>query len=99
VRLKTELALHGCEMNPDEFAEVLTDIFATMCPSWNVEELLYHPKEASEFVRAVQNQAGKALPDHVILRRLNNIHKKQGGTTAVRVKATEKLSRGAKHKK
>lgn len=99
MHLKTELALHGCELSPDEFAAVLTDIFAQMCPSWNVEELLYHPKEAGEFARAVQNQTSKSLPDHVILRRLNNIHKKQGGTTAVRVKATEKLSRGAKHKK
>lgn len=99
LNLKTELAIYGCHVTPDEFTDLLVDVFVSLCPSWNVEELLYHPKEALAFAGAVQSRTTKKLPDHVILRRLNNIHKTAGGTTAVHQRNQEKLTPKPRKKK
>lgn len=79
VNLSIELRNVGYLEHPDHFRGVLRSIFNGHYPGWTDEELLYHPKEASNFCTTVRERSGApGLADPVILRTLVNIRKRGG---------------------
>lgn len=78
VKLSEELAAAGYEGDAIEFKDRLCDLFFEMFGSWTVEELLYHPREATHFCNVARRAAHTPeLPDYVILRTLQNVRKAQ----------------------
>ncbi len=44
-----------------EFEEIITDAFVALFPSWSVDELLLHPREAIKLCGIVQKKANLIL--------------------------------------
>ncbi len=44
-------------------------------PDWTEERIVVYPQIAEHFAQAVRDHLGKALPTHVILSALLNLHK------------------------
>lgn len=78
LRLEVELPRYGCDIDPQEFREIVRELKQVMTPHWTDEELLYHLSEAGQYVRAVQSRINcPGLPDFIILRTLQNTRKAQ----------------------
>lgn len=76
--LGKELEFYGCDMDPDEFNDMLADLHHNMHREWNPEQLLYRPSYGITFVNAVRARSNQSLPEEMILRRLRNLQKKGG---------------------
>lgn len=77
VLLETDLPLFGCDLDPDEFRDIVQELKAVMYPDWTDEELKNHLDDARAYVQAVRSRCRCAgLPDHLILRTLSNIRKR-----------------------
>jgi hypothetical protein len=76
MRLQDELKEYGCEVEAQEFREVLADTFARMFRGWTDERMICDTPAARDFcntVRRVVNCPG--LPDVVINMNLLNMRK------------------------
>lgn len=78
IRLEEELHRYGCDMDAEEFRDVVQELKAVMFPTWTREELALHPEhEATVYVRAVRSRVHcEGLPDHLIMRTLFNCEKR-----------------------
>jgi hypothetical protein len=76
VILKSELKTLGCDLEPEDFRDLLLELQQVMYPDWTDEELKNHPAEAQTYCRAVRHRTVPAMPDHLILRTLTNIRKR-----------------------
>ena len=75
--LDDELKQYGCEINGEEFNQMLTDLHGTMNKGLNEEQLLYDCFKGVRFVETVRDLCNcPRLSAEMILRRLNNIRKK-----------------------
>ena len=79
MHLPTELIRYGCDVDAEEFRDVVQELKAVMFPAWTDEELSFHCEhDAPSFVRAVRSRVRCAgLPDHLIMRVLFNCRKRQ----------------------
>lgn len=74
IRLEVELPRYGCDVDADEFRDVVQELKAVMFPCWSDEELSFHCEhDAPAFVRAVRSRVRcVGLPDYLIMRTLFN---------------------------
>jgi hypothetical protein len=75
IKLKDELEAAGYEGSPADFRRLVRDTFSHFHTKWTDEELLFHPTSAMLFCGAIMQQAGVAVPEHIILRTLVNTRK------------------------
>lgn len=78
IKLENELTIYGCDVDPEEFRDIVMELKAVMFPMWTDEELLCHcDHDAPMFCRAVRSRVRcDGLPDHLITRTLLNVRKK-----------------------
>jgi hypothetical protein len=75
-RYATRLRKSGCDMDIEDFRDLLVDTLHGMYRNWNDEDLMHNPREAGEFcnyIRRVTNCG--ALSDDLILRVLSGRRK------------------------
>lgn len=73
--LKTQLRSYGCELEPWQFRELLTDLQFNLCPGWTDERLTLNPDQAKNYCNAARAGVGLDLPDEFILGSLCNIRR------------------------
>ncbi len=77
INLALALADLDCDCDADEFRDILVELHAAICPSWTVDELLAHPRDALADCTAVRRRVGCSdLPDELILKSLTNARKR-----------------------
>jgi transcriptional regulator with XRE-family HTH domain len=75
-KLEMELEECGCSLTPAAFRELLEDRKATTSPSWTIDDLVCHPKEAMEFCDLIRSETNcPELTDDLVLRTLMNIRR------------------------
>lgn len=75
-RLEDRLAANSCEMPLEKVQDVLVDLMADQYSAWSVDELLLHPREASQYCDLARRRLDSpGLPDDLILRCLINRRK------------------------
>ena len=76
INLKQELVRYGCEVDVDDFRDIVREMKTVIFPHWSDEELTFHLDESRCFVDAVRSKCRcPMLPDHLILRTLCNKRK------------------------
>lgn len=76
VRTLIELMACGSPLKPQEFKELIVNMFHAKCRAWTDETLLVNPVEAIEFCDAVRKAARTPhAADSLILRTLTNLRK------------------------
>jgi hypothetical protein len=75
VRLRDALPDCGSQMSPAAFRELVLENFAQNYSNWTDEELLFEPREAMKFCKAIRTQCDGKLSDNLILRTLINARK------------------------
>ena len=75
--LKTKLAECGLDVDPQEFREVVCELYRILCPAWsNPDRLLCRPtRYAIPLCNAVRCRFGADVPEEVILEELVNARK------------------------
>ena len=74
-RLVTQLRGYGCELAPQEFKEVLTEIKQELFPGMTEERLACTDDESITYCDEVNKRVGVALPRPFVRFQLLNNHK------------------------
>lgn len=75
-RFQTRLRNSGCDMDIDEFRDLLVEQFHGLYRAWTDEDLMHHPDEAHKFCRHIRSMTNCAgLTDELILRVLSGSRK------------------------
>lgn len=75
VPLRKHLEEFGCDIEPDDFRDMLADMLAALYPGWTDERLTRNPDDAKRYCAAVRARTGLDLPDEFVLQTLTNIRK------------------------
>lgn len=67
--LESRLETAGCDQPIAEFQDRIAELHTATHPSWSVDELLLHPRDALAYCDEVRRMSGfQGLPDDLILR-------------------------------
>jgi len=75
-KLQDELKECGCELEPEQFRELLEERKMTTSPAWTIDDLVCHPDEAKNFCNLIRQETNcPKMADDLILRTLMNVRR------------------------
>lgn len=82
------LQTFGCDIDADEFRDLIQEVFSVMHPAWTDEDMLYHPRDAIRYCEAIRCRTDcDGLSDEFVLRSLVNIRKSGRNPKRARAKS------------